>query len=144
MEDIPGPGQQTKAFWDLDEIVLKAEGREAGACGTNGPVGSYLNELFRLVRSGNEQALDKYVDLSHVAEGDYAEQMADQMKHLFLKDPGLVLKEWRIVRKFDGVGQVGGEFVGDERNRAEANFRTQCVKRTRPCAEISHIILSRD
>jgi len=120
LESVPTGPRGREALWALDEIAhLHDSDNHAVLFGPYGPVTLYLDELYRLVRSGNEEALSKYLGIYPHSDGEHGEQMDDQMKKLMTGDTGLVLRE---------LGTVIREFTTPTRVRKNEDFvRFDCT-----------------
>ncbi len=137
---FPGTPEQIAVLWNLEDITYGPKGSMVTDCGPSGLVDLYVDELFHLVTLGNRQALLKFVNLSHYAEGVFAEGLADRMKRLFVEKPRLVLKDWSVIRGFSHIEEISAEFADSEQATAERNFDNLCVTSSEACIEIKRAV----
>lgn len=142
VETFPETPQEITVLWNLEEITYGPQGSMVKDCGPSGLVDLYVDKLFHLVALGDRRALVKFVNLSHHAEGVFAEGLADRMKHLLVEKPRLVLEQWSIIKGFSHIQEIGAEFVDDEQATAERNFDKLCARPSQACAEIQRAISS--
>src|SRR5208282_3652415 len=145
LQGFPETRSDIGTLWNLDSMMVSSTPQReiTPECGPSGPVDSYLNELFSLIARGNIQALNRFVHLSHYADGEYAEYLADQMKNLLIQEPDFVLAQWPTIRQFRDIEEIGSEFSDSERSESEQKYRDRCATESRACKEVQQAIASR-
>jgi hypothetical protein len=140
LESVPADPRERDALWALDEIAhLHDSDTHAVLFGPYGPVTSYLDELFRLVRSGNEEALSKYLELYPYSDGIYGEQMVDQTEKLLTVNADLLLKEWKIFKQHpNALPRLQESLTEDEKNAIKSKLakKQECLSGSSACSEI--------
>jgi hypothetical protein len=150
LESVPTSPRGREALWALDEIahLHASDNTEKSAVifGPYGPVTLYLEELYRLVRSGNEEAFSKYLELYPYSDGEHAEQMDDQMQKLVNSDLDLVLREWDIFKRHrKALLKLRDSLSGGEKKRLKSKLdaRQECANRSSACAELADTLLKK-
>jgi hypothetical protein len=148
LESVPTVSRTREALWALDDIAhlhgSDSSGNGAVLFGPYGPVTLYLDELYQLVRSGNKEAISKYLGLYPHADGEHAEQMDDQMQKLLSSDTDLVLREWVLFKQHrKALLKLRDVLPTDEKKDLQAKLRTkqECAKRSSACAELVDTLL---
>jgi hypothetical protein len=141
VQNFPETPQKIAIFWDLDEVSYGRQGLLVKECGPIGGVDLYVDKLFNLAVLGDQQALEKFVNLTQHAEGEFAEGLGERMKRLFVENPRLVLEQWSVIRRDPHIQYVASDFVDDnEQATAERNFHKLCIRPSQACAEIERAI----
>jgi len=145
LESVPTGPQGREALWALDEIAhLHDSDNHAVLFGPYGPVTLYLDELYRLIRSGNEEALSKYLGLYPHSDGEHGEQMDDQMKKLMTGDTGLVLREWKVFEQHPkAFPRLRDSLTSGERKalKSKLSVKQECANGSSACAELTDALL---
>jgi hypothetical protein len=150
LESVPTGPRAREALWALDEIAhLHASGNSGNGAvlfGPYGPVSLYLDELYRLVRSGNRDAVSKYLGLYPYADGEHAEQMDDQMQKLLDSDTDLVLREWAVFKQHrKALLKLRDILPTDEKKALQTKLqaRQECADPSSACAELIDSLLKK-
>lgn len=148
LESVPTGPRGREALWALDEIAHLHDSdnseKRAVLFGPYGPVTLYLDELYRLVRSGNEEALSKYLELYPNSDGEHGEQMDDQMKKLMTTNIGLVLKEWGIFEQHPkAFPRLRDSLTSGEKKalKSKLGAKQECANGSSACAELTDALL---
>ena len=145
LESVPTGPRGREALWALDEIAhLHDSDNHAVLFGPYGPVTLYLDELYRLVRSGNEEALSKYLGIYPHSDGEHGEQMDDQMKKLMTGDTGLVLREWKVFEQHPtAFPRLRDSLTSGEKKalKSKLSAKQECANGSSACAELTDALL---
>lgn len=140
VKSVPGDKESADALWALDEIASSQGGETGGPAtpfGPSGPVDRYLDELFRLVAGGESDAVQKYLTLYPLADGEYAESMEDQLEHLFLDHPSVVLQHWILFKGDTRVfADLKESLSRDQKRRIVSGARAHCSISRPACREL--------
>jgi hypothetical protein len=140
VKSVPGDKESADALWALDEIASSQGGETGGPAapfGSSGPVDRYLDELFRLVAGGKSDAVQKYLTLYPLADGEYAESMEDQLEHLFLDHPSVVLQHWVLFKGDTRVfADLKESLSRDQKRRIVSGARAHCSISRPACREL--------
>jgi len=137
------PKEETSAYglWVLDRIAFPREpetksGRTPFA--PYGPVTTYIEELYRLVRSGNQIALRKFLRLLELANGEAAEGIEGDMEELLMHHPGIAAVDWKIMRKYPEAVEIVNEMMDDDaKHQAVKGILHECSVRHLDCDALS-------
>jgi len=148
LESVPTGPRGREALWALDAIAHLHDSdnseKRPVLFGPYGPVTLYLEELYRLVRSGNEEALSKYLGLYPYSDGEHAEQMDDQMKKFLTSDIDLLLREWRVFRRHHNVfPRLRESLTYDEKKDLKSKLiaKQECTRGSSACTELTDDLL---
>lgn len=148
LQSVPTSPREGEALWALDEIVLMHEPssaeKSARPFGPYGPVTLYLDELYGLVRSGDAEAVSKYLGLYLYSDGDYAEYMDDQLEQLLTEHTDIVLREWSLFKVHPKVLVKLRDVLPRERKKTlRAKLRTGrlCADYSAACTNLSEELL---
>ena len=147
VDSVPTSSQGREALWALDEIAHVHDQDHPGSFpalfGPSGPVTLYIDELYRLGRSGDRKALSKFLGLYSFSDGEYAEQMDDQMEKLFNSDLDFVLRQWDLFeRNHKALVKVRDYLPSDEKQtlRTKLAAEKECATRSQACAELKTLL----
>jgi hypothetical protein len=147
LESVPTTSTGRQALWALDPIAhFHAEHNPENMPALfkpYGPVTLYLDEFYRFVRLGDNQALSKYLELYPHADGEFAEQMDDQMEELIRSHLRLVLKEWNVFRLHRKAMLRFMAFLPrdeKEKLRSEVAENNECRVRAQACGELKSLL----
>ena len=98
---VPSDRDGSLVVFDLDRFDINPDTAEIDPiCGDpEGLTGLYIDALYRLVRRNDARAIEKYVQLSNFAEGEYGEYMEGQFEQLFKQRPEVAFENWPTIRK---------------------------------------------
>ncbi len=154
---FPRTKRQFSAFWGLDYSILSAlngldtalraelnsDQAFSGVISVSGPVDTYMDELFALVKQGDEAAARAYVILMKEADGDYAEYLDWQMTSLLQKQPDVFLRQWRILRKGRWLpGEEIRDILSEQNDleRVRQEIAKLCRQGGQTCREVSALL----
>jgi len=141
LELVPKDKSSAYGLWVLSEIAFPREpeaedGRTPFA--PYGPVTTYIEELYRLVRSGNHVALRKFLRLLELANGEAAEGIEGDMEELLMHHPGIAAVDWRIMREYPEAIETVNEMMEDDaKHQAVKGILQECSVRHLDCDGLS-------
>jgi hypothetical protein len=140
---MPGTDEERKALW-LMEMISTGGTTEAptslpGIRMPDGLLFKFVDEIFALVKKGNETAAEKYLFLYDDADGEFGEYMDDQLPKLFLNYPQQVLALWPVFKKHRKRLEMMRGFTTEK--RIVAKYKGLCKTGDSRCAEIRDILL---
>jgi len=101
-------------------------------------VTTYIEELYRLVRSGNHVALRKFLRLLELANGEAAEGIEGDMEELLMHHPGIAAVDWRIMREYPEAIETVNEMMEDDaKHQAVKGILQECSVRHLDCDGLS-------
>ena len=138
---MPGTYDQRKAFWFME--MISAGGTHEtptslpGIPLPDGLLFKFVDEIFGLMKKGNEIAAEKYLFLHDDADGEFGEYMDDQLPKLFVNYPRRVLALWPILQKHRKRLEVLLSFMTDrEKKRTSEKYEGLCQSGDNRCVEI--------
>jgi len=138
---VPRDQASADSLWKLDEIVYSQRPeleKDKVPFHPLGPVSTYLDELDKLVVSGNDDAIRRYLGLFELAHGDAAEQMEDDAEKLFLRKPALIAEKWNIIRDHHKVLAILDQMMSEgDKHQAVSSILTECSARNLNCDGLS-------
>lgn len=138
---MPGTYDQRKAFWFM-ELISAGGTHETptslpGIPLPDGLLFKFVDEIFGLMKKGNETAAEKYLFLHDDADGEFGEYMDDQLPKLFVNYPRRVLALWPIFQKHRKRLEVLLSFMTDrEKKRTSEKYEGLCQSGDNRCVEI--------
>jgi hypothetical protein len=141
LASVPANETSAHSLWIIDEIA-HSQGSGTDESKTPfqpfGPVSTYVNELYKLVLLGNQNAVRKYLSLFELADGDAAEGMEDDIEKLFLRKPALVAENWNVFRQYPkALASVDEMMSEDEKRQAVSSILKECSAKRLDCSSIS-------
>lgn len=141
LASVPADKTSAHSLWVLDEIA-HSQGPQADESKLPfqplGPVSTYISELYKLILTGNAEAIRKYLGLFVLADGDAAEQMEDNLEKFLVRKPALVAENWSIFREHPKALATVDEMMSEgERRQAVANIRKECGAKRLKCNGLS-------
>jgi hypothetical protein len=141
LASVPAGKISAHSLWVLDEIA-HSQGAEADESKLPfqplGPVSMYISELYKLVLTGNAEAIRKYLGLFVLADGDAAEEMEDNLEKVVLRKPALVAENWSVFREYPKALATVDEMMSEgERHQAVSSIRKECGAKNLKCEGLS-------
>jgi hypothetical protein len=147
LESVPTDPRGRQALWALEPIAFYHAERDAknipALFKPSGPVALYLDELYRLIDTGDKEALSKYLELYRYSDGEHAEQMDDQMEKLLNNDVDLVLREWEVFKRDRDVLVKFLAFLPNEEKSvliSKLDANKECAVRSDACNELKTLL----
>jgi hypothetical protein len=138
---VPANEASAHSLWILDEIAhSQGSGTDESKIPFQPlePVSTYVNELYKLVLAGNQNAVRKYLSLFELADGDAAEGMEDDIERLFLRKPALVAKNWNIFRQYPKALATVDEMMSEgDKHQAVSSILKECSAKRLDCGSLS-------
>jgi hypothetical protein len=140
---MPATKQQREALWLMEMIsaggTMETPTSLPGIRMPDGLLFKFVDEIFGLVKKGNETAAEKYLFLYDDADGEFGEYMDDQLPKLFLNYPQQVLALWPVFKKHHKRLEMMRGFTTER--RIVAKYKGLCKTGDSRCAEIRDIFV---
>jgi hypothetical protein len=140
---MPGTDEERKALWLMEMIsaggTMETPTSLPGIRMPDGLLFRFVDEIFALVKKGNETAAEKYLFLYDDADGEFGEYMDDQLPKLFLNYPQQVLALWPVFKKHHKRLEMMRGFTTEK--RIVAKYKGLCKTGDNRCAEIRDILV---
>jgi len=138
---VPANEASAHSLWILDEIAHSQGSRTDESkipFQPLGPVSTYVNELYKLVLAGNQDAARKYLSLFELADGEAAEGMEGDIEKLLLRKPALVAENWNIFREYPKALVTVDEMMSEgEKRQAVSSILKECSAKSLDCSSLS-------
>jgi hypothetical protein len=137
---VPSDKSSAHSLWVLDDVAF-ARGTETKGhtpFAPLGPVSTYIEELYRLVLSGNQEALRKFLVLSQLSNGDAGEQIEGDIEKILLHYPEIAAVNWKIIKAYPSAIEMVKEMMEDnDRQQAVKGILHECSAKNLDCDGLS-------
>lgn len=139
LDQFPITERGRQALWALDEIANRDEVRPE-LFRPDGPADSYISELFRIVQTGNTQALRAYMELYCHADGIYAEYMENELETLFCRHIEVVVRNWLEIKRCESaLSNLRDELSINQKKAIVTNVQQYCSGNRPACQELTEL-----
>jgi len=137
---VPSDKSSAHSLWILDDVAFArgTEMKDHTPFGPYGPVTTYIEELYRLVRSGNQKALRKFLRLLELSYGEAGEEIEGDIEDLLMHHPGLAAVNWKIMKEYpEAIKTVNEMMEDDAKHQAVKGILGECSARHLDCDGLS-------
>lgn len=141
LKDLPTDGKRLDYLWELDEITNTGKSENHPDIFNKASFSVlFLDAIYKLAIDGNSVAIDKFLKIGKCADGEYGEYWDDKIFDLFKNYPGIVIKNWKVIKKNQHTIDLGTTNYPYESKEIIKIYRKRCSKSNENYSSCKEII----